>query len=82
MGQGLVALGNALGFLLDPAEKGFRPRLGPLPNRLLDSEGLWFRRSGSFLTFLEVSPSSDSSCLFCRCSFLARLARLSSSSSE
>lgn len=62
-GQGLTTRGNALGllFLLEPAENGLRPRLGPLPKRLLDSDGLWLRRSGNFLVFLEVSPSSDSS---------------------
>lgn len=82
LGQGLGALGNEFGlFLRDPAEKGFLPRLGPLPNLLLDSEGLWFRRSGTLRAFLEVSPSSDSSA-FCFCSFLALFAFLSSSSSE
>lgn len=76
--------GKALGllFLLDPAANGFLPRLGPLPKRLLDSEGLWLRLSANFLVFLEVSPSSDSSVLSLRCSFLALLARRSSSSSE
>lgn len=83
LGQGLPTRGNTLGlFLLDPAENGLRPRLGPLPNRLLDSEGLWLRRSGTFLAFLEVSPSSDSSVLSFLCSFLALFALRSSSSSE
>lgn len=83
-GQGLVNLGNALGPVrLEPAANGFRPRLGPDPKRLLESEGLWLRRSGTLRTFLEVSPSfSFSSFCFCFCSFLALFALRSSSSSE
>lgn len=83
MPQGLANLVKEFGlFLLDPAENGFRPLLGPLPNLLLDSEGLWFRLgSATFLGFcFEVSPS-DSSC-FCLDSFLALFALRSSSSSE
>lgn len=79
--HGLVYLVNGLGlFLLELAEKGFLPRLGPLPNLLLDSEGLWFRFGSCFFVWVFEVSSSDSSC-FCF-SFRALFALLSSSSSE
>lgn len=53
--HGLPNLGNVLGFLLEFAEKGFRPLLGPLPNLLLDSDGRWFFLASGFFCVRSAS---------------------------